>query len=585
MTGLIARFARLLAPYRAKVLIAFSCSAIGCSFLLVVPYLIKNLFTAALKHQSPFASLSVSLELLVLVLLVSLFIYIAHSLAFLVADLTAAELRSRCFSHLLRLPLSFFRDRRNGEIIERLTTSINLIHRFIRQDLISAMGVSLLLVGSTIMILRLNWKLAAAGILIVPAIIFTLRHLFMRVEILIRQERQEAESLNGYLQEILGGIETVKAFHAEDHEQARFSTRQKEVLKIQRKSSRQIALLDPLIVTLCALGMVMILIWGGYLLSRGELQIDTLIAFLLYILILLPQGRSLSALYLGAQQAAISLSRIDEVLSQEPELEEGLARHENIRYRGDLEIRNLSFGYEDRESALASISFQIKSGECVGIVGASGSGKTTLFNLLLHFYSSGKGSIFLDGIDIQDVPRSLLRKNISIVPQDILLFEGTISENVRYGNPAAGDDEVVAACRAAQADAFIRAMPQGYDTRVGERGVKLSGGQRQRLAIARALIKNAPILLLDEATSSLDSRTELELREAIRSAMQGRTTLIIAHRLATVVNLPRIIVLHKGHIIDEGRHEELMQRCTHYRTLVETQIIPLTADSSAREAA
>ncbi|HMD13781.1 MAG TPA: ATP-binding cassette domain-containing protein, partial [Bacteroidota bacterium] len=254
--------------------------------------------------------------------------------------------------------------------------------------------------------------------------------------------------------------------------------------------------------------------------------------------------------------------------SDEPGAQD-LVRHQHQ----SIEIRHVTFRYPDRDAALDDVSLMIPAKECVGIVGASGSGKTTLFNLLLHFDTPQQGNILIGGIDIQHVTLTSLRNMIAIVPQDIVLFDDTILENVRYGKPDAGDEEVYAACRLSQTDGFIGHLPQQYKTIVGERGVKLSGGERQRIAIARALLKDAPILLLDEATSSLDAQLEFQLQFALDWAVQGRTTIIIAHRLATVIHLPRIVVFHQGKILDDGTHEELLDRCEHYRNLVSNQLI------------
>jgi ATP-binding cassette subfamily B protein len=271
----------------------------------------------------------------------------------------------------------------------------------------------------------------------------------------------------------------------------------------------------------------------------------------------------------------IGLRRLDEITSIPHESDDPAARPLRQPVAGRVEFRNVSFHYPDRDRALHEVSFSVQRGECIGLVGASGAGKSTLFSLLLRFDRPQTGSVFIDDADLQFATASSLRSSIAIVPQDILLFDTTIAENVRYGKPEAADEAVHEACRAARADQFIESLPQGYQTIVGERGVKLSGGQRQRIAIARAFLKDAPILLMDEGTASLDSKSEQEIHEAMRMVIARRTTLIIAHRLATVVGLPRILVLDLGRIIDDGNHHDLLERCQIYRTLVETQFISM----------
>ena len=311
------------------------------------------------------------------------------------------------------------------------------------------------------------------------------------------------------------------------------------------------------------------------MMAAGELRPETLISFVFYTLLVVPQSRILSLLLLRWEHFRIGLRRLDEITSIPHETDDLAARPLPEPVSGRIEFRNVSFHYPDRDQALHEVSFSVQRGECIGLVGSSGAGKSTLFSLLLRFDRPQSGRVFIDGTDLQFATASSLRSSIAIVPQDILLFDTTISENVRYGKPDAPDEAVYAACLAARADQFIESLPQGYETIVGERGVKLSGGQRQRIAIARAFLKDAPILLMDEGTASLDSKSEQEIHEAMNSVTERRTTIIIAHRLATVVGLPRILVLDRGRIIDDGSHHDLLERCQLYRTLVKTQFISM----------
>ena len=298
-----------------------------------------------------------------------------------------------------------------------------------------------------------------------------------------------------------------------------------------------------------------------------------MITFLIYLAFLLPNARNLAMQVAQWRHLNVALDRLEEVAAIVPEQDAAGAAPLAQPVRGEVEFVQVRYGYREREQVLTDLSFRVGAGERVGIVGESGAGKSTLFNLLLRFYAPDEGNIHVDGQDVQSTTLQSLRNAIAFVPQDSILFDDTILENVRYGNPCASDAEVKAACEAARAAAFIESLPENYLTQVGERGLKLSGGQRQRLAIARAFLKNAPILLMDEATSSLDAGTECELRVAMQELMQNRTTLVIAHRLSTVTHLSRILMVSDGKILDQGSHEQLMARCQPYRTFVSTQLI------------
>jgi ATP-binding cassette subfamily B protein len=315
-----------------------------------------------------------------------------------------------------------------------------------------------------------------------------------------------------------------------------------------------------------------VLFFGSYLIAHGKLAVEEFMTFFIYLVYVIPNSRNLAQQLAQWRHLNVALDRLAETAAIVPERDAVGAVSLAHPVRGELEFSHVSYGYQEREQVLRDLSFRLGAGERVGIVGESGAGKSTLFNLLLRFYAPDAGRILVDGHDLQAITLQSLREAIAVVPQDNLLFEDTILENVRYGNPSATDSEVRAACEAARAASFIESLPAGYLTQVGERGLKLSGGQRQRLAIARAFLKNSPILLMDEATSSLDAGTESELRVVMEELMKDRTTLVIAHRLSTVVHLPRIVMVSEGRILDDGSPGELFERCPAYRTFVSTQL-------------
>jgi ATP-binding cassette, subfamily B, bacterial len=317
---------------------------------------------------------------------------------------------------------------------------------------------------------------------------------------------------------------------------------------------------------------MVVLFYGGNLIARRELTPEGLITFLIYLVFVIPNARNLALQLARWRHLRVALERLDETAATPTQDDEKSGRELKEPVRGAIEFSDVSYRYTDRESVMDQVSFRIAPGERVAVVGESGTGKSTLFNLLLRFYDAQSGSVQIDGTDIRSIKLASLRHAIALVPQDTVLFDDTIAENVRYGRPNATDAEIRTACAAAQIAEFIESLPAGYRTMVGARGLKLSGGQRQRLALARALLKSAPILLLDEATSSVDAQTERQLRDAMDKAMEGRTTIVIAHRLATVIHLPRILMLCDGRILDDGSHDELMERCPSYRALVQTQL-------------
>jgi len=429
------------------------------------------------------------------------------------------------------------------------------------------------LVGGTVMLFLLCWQLALLLIAAGGVLAVGLRPLFAGLRRAGRGSDGAAGRAMAYLTEMLGGIRTIKAFGAEEYHCERFHDRLQDLKAAQKRSTRFDALVEPLLITSALAILIAILIVGSNLLASGELNTETLVAFLLYALFIIPQARTLSLLTMRFQHMANGLERLNEVAELAPEADAEAAHAFPERPRGDIEICGLSFSYGEGEDVLKEISLRIGAGEHLAVVGESGAGKSTLLSLLLRLHDVPAHQIFIDGRDIRDVTLSSLRSVMATVPQETILFDDTVMENIRYGRPEATDAEVRAACESAQAAAFVEKLPAGYETALGERGLRLSGGERQRLAIARALLRDAPILLLDEATSALDSHTERLLQAGMASLMAGRTTVVIAHRLATVKNLPRIVVLAEGRIVAEGSHDALLRDWEPYRRLVATQLI------------
>lgn len=569
------RLTVLLRPHLGRYLGAWFCAAITCGGVLILPLAVKALLAEVIAHGDIEASPQTWVLIGIGVLLLVVSSYTAWLLFFDVTQRVTTTLRAQYLEHLLGVPLPIHRQQRGGDLLDRLTVSIADIALFLRYSPMNlATGIAIL-IGGPVILFYLHWKLSMVLVILVAACASVLALVSRRLRHSERASAAASGALTAHLQELLLGMDLVQAFNAQRHERNRFARQEDHLHIIQRRAARFAASLEPLVITVVSFTFLLLLGFGGRWIALGELTLDTLVMFLAYVAIAASQIRPLSRQYLRWQQLGTALHRLDDTLALPRETDSPGAKPLPTPVRGEIQFDGVSYTYPNRESALDRVSLTINPGECVGIVGESGAGKTTIFHLLLRFDQPQRGVIRVDGLDIQHTTAASLRAASAVVPQDGFLFNLSILENVRYGRPAATDAEVRAACRAAQADAFIATLAQGYGTIVGERGLQLSAGQRQRLAIARALLKDAPILLLDEATSALDAATERELRETMDTAMQGRTTLIIAHRLATVIHLPRLLVLHRGRLIADGSHEELLAGCPQYKALVSTQLVPL----------
>ena len=571
--GALRRVVSLLAPHRTKVFLSLAAMAFTCLGLLALPLLAKAMLGAAIHLHKITLTPGIGLAVVAGFLALAAAGYASTVLLFQVAHEVTARLRCNYVRQLLRVPVGYHRDAATGRLMERLSGSVAEVDWFIKRGFGGFLGVVILMGGGTVMLFLVNWKLALFSACIAPLMALGLRIINGQSRNLQRGRMNAMEAMVASLHGLLTGIEVVKAFSAEAREQRRFEQRQEQLLTVQRKEALVTALMEPLLVALASMNFLVVLLYGSHLIAAGNLGADELITFLIYLAFLLPNARNLATQVAQWRYLNVALDRLEETAAIIPEHNAPGATPLARPVRGDVEFAHVSFGYHEREQVLAEMSLRVGAGERVGIVGESGAGKTTLFNLLLRFYTPDGGSILVDGRDAQSITLSSLREAIAVVPQDTVLFDDTILENVRYGNPGATDAEVRAACAAARAANFIESLPEGYLTQVGERGLKLSGGQRQRLAIARAFLKNSPILLMDEATSSLDAGTESELRVAMEELMKNRTTLIIAHRLSTVTHLPRILMVSGGRILDQGSHDELLARCPAYHTFVSTQLI------------
>lgn len=492
-----------------------------------------------------------------------------------IGERVVADIRKRVFNHLLDLHPGFYEQNRSLEIQSRFTADTTVLQSVIGSSVSIALRNALMLAGGLILLFVTNPKLAAIILLGFPLVIIPILFFGRRVRRLSRLSQDRIADVGSYVGESLTQIKTVQAFNHQPHDRDRFAGVVENAFGIARSRILQRAWLSTLAISL-VMGAVGVVIWvGGLDVISGRISPGELAAFLFYALLVGVAAGAISEVMGELQRAAGAASRIIELLETPSDIEPEPATHSRLPdpVQGDLTLEAVSFSYPSRSevTVLQELSLTVAAGETLALVGPSGAGKSTLFDLLLRFYEPQQGRILIDGIDSRTLKPADLRRSFALVPQNPALFHGSVIDNLRYGRPQASDAEVIEAARIAHAHDFICQLPEGYQTRLGDGGIGLSGGQRQRLAIARALLTDAPILLLDEATSALDAKSEALIQEALPRLMASRTTLVIAHRLATVQHADRILVLDQGRIQDIGRHEELVQRNGLYQKLARLQ--------------
>ena len=567
-------YMRLLAyikPYTRRLALAVVCIIMAAAANLYLPWIIKDMIDDVLMSKDMVMLNLIATGILVVMFTRGVFYYGQSYLVSYVGQRVIIDVRSVLFRKFQRMPLSYYDKQQTGTVMSYITNDVAVMQSAIVDNLIELVTESSILIGSLAMMLYLDWKLSLLTLMTIPLVAIAMKIFGRKLKRSSTVIQERAAEITSLLQESISAIRVVKSFVRESYETKRFEEQNWRNFQAAMKNVKLSSLLTPTVEFLAAIAVTFIVWFGGYEVVNEVITAGELVAFLTYAVNLANPVKRLSKVYAAIQKAMAAADRVFAVMDLDEKITDVPGAQPLPPIKGKVEFKDVTFSYKDGQPALEHISLKAEPGQMIALVGPSGSGKSTIANLIPRFYDVDSGVITIDDHDIRQVTVDSLREQIGLVPQETMLFSTSVMENIRYGRLEATDEEVIEAAKAANAEEFIKELPEGYDTKLGERGLNLSGGQRQRLAIARAILKNPRVLILDEATSALDTESEKIVQDALDNLMVGRTSFVIAHRLSTIFNADQIFVVENGHLREHGTHEELLAAGGLYSNLYNIQ--------------